>query len=98
MIQKYRDAGQIPNEKAKQIVLRDIIEPEIVALDYVFDGLQFGGNRRRRRSVKRITRKRNITRRKSRNSRKSRKNRITRRKSRTPRNSRNKKTTQKKHR
>jgi hypothetical protein len=96
MIQKYRDAGQIPNEQAKQMVLRDIIEPEIVALDYVFDGLQFGGNRRRRRSVKRITRKRNITRRKSRNSRnKNRKNRITRKK---PRNSRNKKTTQKKHR
>jgi surface protein len=45
MIQKYRDAGQIPNEKAKQIVLRDIIEPEVIALDYVFDELQFGGSR-----------------------------------------------------
>jgi hypothetical protein len=47
MIQKYRDAGQIPTEKAKQMVLRDIIEPEIVSLDYVFDGLQFGGTKKK---------------------------------------------------
>jgi hypothetical protein len=61
MIKKYRDAGQIPTEKAKQIVLRDIIEPEVIALDYVFDELQFGGIRRNRKSI----RKRNKSRKKS---------------------------------
>ena len=47
MIQKYTEAGQIPNEQASQMVLRDIIEPEVIALDYVFDGLQFGGIRKK---------------------------------------------------
>jgi hypothetical protein len=32
--------------KQKQMVLRDIIEQEIVELDYVFDGLQFSGSRK----------------------------------------------------
>ena len=50
MIQKYTEAGQIPNEQAKQMVLRDIIEPEIVSLDYVFDGLQFGGSMKSRKN------------------------------------------------
>jgi nitrate reductase beta subunit len=52
MIQKYRDAGQIPTEKAKQIVLRDIIEPEIVKLDYVFDELLFGGRKNKSKKNK----------------------------------------------
>ena len=61
MIQKYRDVGQIPTEKAKQIVLRDIIEPEIVKLDYVFDGLQFGGkkSKKSRKSRKLVRKKSN---------------------------------------
>jgi hypothetical protein len=70
MIQKYREAGQIPNEQAKQMVLRDIIEPEIVSLDYVFDELQFGGRKSvKRRSEKRrktIRKRRSVKRRKSR--------------------------------
>ena len=70
MIKKYRDAGQIPTEKAKQIVLRDIIEPEVIALDYVFDELQFGGIRRNRKSI----RKRNKSRKNKSRKNKSKKN------------------------
>jgi hypothetical protein len=63
MIQKYIDAGQISNEQAKQMVLRDIIEPEIIALDYVFEGLQFGGKKSRklltrRKSIRKKSKKR----------------------------------------
>jgi surface protein len=65
MIQKYRDAGQIPNEQAKQMVLRDIIEPEIVALDYVFEGLQFGGKKSRKLLTRRKSSRRKSIRRKS---------------------------------
>jgi hypothetical protein len=35
--------------KQNQMVLRDIIEPEIVELDDVFDGLQFSGSRKSRK-------------------------------------------------
>jgi hypothetical protein len=81
MIKKYRDAGQIPTEKAKQIVLRDIIEPEVIALDYVFDELQFGGIRRNRKSI----RKRNKSRKN-----KSRKNKSKKNKSRKNKSKKNK--------
>ena len=65
MIQKYTEAGQIPNEQASQMVLRDIIEPEVIALDYVFDGLQFGGKKSRKsRKSRKLVRKKS-TRKKS---------------------------------
>ena len=70
MIHKYTEAGQTPNEQAKQMVLRDIIEPEIVALDYVFEGLQFGGTRKTRKTRKSRNKKKSVTKRKSRKSRK----------------------------
>ena len=65
MIQKYIDAGQISNEQAKQMVLRDIIEPEIIALDYVFEGLQFGGKKSRKLLTRRKSSRRKSSRRKS---------------------------------
>jgi hypothetical protein len=86
MIQKYRDAGQIPNEQAKQMVLRDIIEPEIVALDYVFDELQFGGIRRNRKSI----RKRNKSRKNKSKKNKSKKNKSKKNKSKKNKSKKNK--------
>ena len=77
MIHKYTEAGQTPNEQAKQMVLRDIIEPEIVALDYVFEGLQFGGTRKTRKSR---NKKKSVTKRKTRKSRNKKKG-VTKRKS-----------------
>ena len=80
MIQKYIDAGQISNEQAKQMVLRDIIEPEIIALDYVFEGLQFGGTEKNK-SRKNNSRKNNSRKNKSKKN-KSRKNKSKKNKSR----------------
>jgi hypothetical protein len=89
MIQKYRDAGQITNEKAKQIVLRDIIEPEVIALDYVFDGLQFGGLPllHRRGSLMKYLKHTSIKRNKSKKVKQS--NRLTKKRNRKSRKSRN---------
>ena len=76
MIQKYTDAGQISNKQAKQMVLRDIIEPEIVSLDYVFDGLQFGGSRKSRKNKCKKSKKKS-----RKNKKKSRKNKNNKKKS-----------------
>jgi surface protein len=93
MIQKYRDAGQIPTEKAKQIVLRDIIEPEIVKLDYVFDELQFGGIRRnksKKNKSKKNKSKKNKSKKNKSKKNKSRKNKSRKNKSRKNKSKKNK--------